>query len=422
MERGEGAGPSVLTDIVRLHLSDFQMEIRTMLDEIDLSLVNLEAEPAGREHLIDLYERFHAIGGLFGLMQERLGQRLAFVSEELVEAIRKYRTVADPQGINQLLQAARFLRRMASDATVAEDSRFTGEVGQHILAMRQVRADLMLEVRQPLEHETRIGEILIREGAMDAADVAAVLSRQQESFGKAKFGELLLREKRVEASDVIRAIRMQKLRAASVSEPTVTIPLARMEEVLALVDALLLRSNGIQGEAMLRFGSKDRFSVESTELTGQLVDMKRVLSAMRLVSLQTVYSRLTKTFDSLMEETCRSIRLTTVGEAVEVHKELSDRLLSPLADLLTLFLELTAPLEGEESLDIVEVVAYREMDGLHMDVTGNARVPSDQMLSHAGWARITSSLLRLGGTIVADDLRGTCIRARLVFPEQEEKG
>ena len=411
----------MLTDVVRLHLSDFQQEIRTMLDEIDLSLVNLEAEPASREHLADLYERFHAIGGLFGLMQERLGQRLAFVSEEMVEAIRKYRMSADPQGINGLLQAERFLRRMASDATVAEDSHFAGEVGQHSLAMRQVLSDLMLEVRQPLEHETRIGEILIREGAMDAADVAAVLSRQQETSGKTKFGELLLREKRVEAADVIRAIRMQKLRVASSTEPSVTISLTRMEEVLALVDALVLRSNGIQGEALLRFGNKDRFTAESSGLTGQLEDLKAVLSAMRLVTLQAVFSRLLQTFDSLVEKAHRSIRLTTVGEAAEVHKELSDRLLAPIVDVLTLFMDLSGPLEGDDSLDVLEVVAHREANGLHIDVTGNARISADAMRSHPVWARVSASLAGLGGRMQADDLRGSGLRVRMMFSEREDR-
>lgn len=89
-----------------------------------------------------------------------------------------------------------------------------------------------MEVRQSLEHETRIGEILIHEGAMDPSEVEAVLFRQKYQPGRMKFGEILLKEKRVEASDVIRAIRMQKIRSAIPDGQTVKIPLERMDQLV----------------------------------------------------------------------------------------------------------------------------------------------------------------------------------------------
>ncbi len=418
MERVEASTSSALQELVRMYLPEFQTEIRKMLDDIDLSLVNLEAEPGCPDHFHTLYERYHAIGGLLGLMRELLGQRLAVASEALVEAMRKYRSIADLQGINHLVQSARFLRRIVTDEAAAEDSRFSGELGQHLQSMVQARADLMMEIRQPLEQETRIGEILIREGAMDEAEVAVMLSKQQAAPEKTRFGEMLLKEKRVEASDIIRAIRMQKLRSTPTADPSVGISLSRLDEVVLLVEALQARSRDIQAEALLRFGTKDRFTADSAGMVDQLTALRTILRSLRMVALRHVFARLIQTVGSLIEESHRSVRVTTLGEAIEVDKELSDQLLQPLADLLALFLEATGSLEGDASLGLLEVVAYREADGLHVDLTGDAFGDLDTPPRQAVLSRVAMRLGRFGGRIHADDIRGTGIRARIVFAEE----
>ncbi len=419
MDRIEGIAPSGLQELVQRHLPDFQAEIRQMLDETDLSLVNLEAEPADKACLHALYVRYHAIGGLLGLMREPLGQRLALASETLVETLRKYRPSADAQGINQLVQSARFLRRLVTEAAATEDSRLSGEIGQHVQAMMQSRADLMLEIRQPLAQETRIGEILVRQGTMAEADVADLLSRQQASPERTRFGELLLREKRVEASDIIKAIRMQKLRTHGVADPSVRVPLARIDEVGMLIEQLQAKCRTLEAEALLRFGNKDRFATETGSVLAQLKALGLVLSSLRLVTLREVFAKLAQTVGSLIEESHRAVRVTTLGESVEVDKALSDQLLQPLADLLALFLETTAGQEGEDALGLLEVVAYREGDGLHVDVTGDARGDLSSPARREATDRLVHAVTQLGGRLSLDDDRGGGIRARLLFPERE---
>lgn len=65
-------------------------------------------------------------------------------------------------------------------------------------------------MRQSFGKKSRIGEILVQEGALDESQVKDVLEKQSKSNNRMKFGEIVLREKKVEASDIIKAIRMQK--------------------------------------------------------------------------------------------------------------------------------------------------------------------------------------------------------------------
>jgi len=422
MERMDigGSIPPGLVEICRSYQDDFMQEIRFLLDEVDLSLVNLAAEPADKEQLYGVYSRFHTIAGLAGLLQEQTSFHLAKSSEDLVEVIRKYRPGVDPSSLNHLVQSSKFLRRLAADPAIRSDSRFSGEVGQHLSGMRQSRNDLFMEVRQPMEHETRIGEILIHEGTMEQAEVEAVLSRQRSQPGRLKFGEILLKEKRVDASDVIRAIRMQKIRSAVPAGQSVRIPLERMEQLAQLIDGLQGRCSGINAESMLRFGNKDRFSTETADMTNQLGDLRKILAELRIVTFQQAFGRVTQSVGSLMEERHRPIRVMTMGEGTEVDMALADQLVQPLADIVTAMADSSGSIEEDKRLGQIELVAFREAAAVHVDLTGDGAADIVAMLKNPAHERAVRRIGVLGGRIQIDDMEGKGVRARLLFPMQEE--
>lgn len=418
MERVENGSAAVtgLNEISRGYHDDFMQEIRGVLDEIDISLVNLEAEPSDREQLHQVFCRFHTIGGLNGLLQEKTGMRLAQSSEDMLEAVRKYRPVMEPQVINHLVSSSRFLRRIVSDPAILEDSRFSGEVGQHLASMRQSRSDLVMEARQALEHETRIGEILIREGAMEPSEVDAVLQKQQNDPGRLKFGEILLKEKRVEASDVIHAIRMQKIRSAAPVGQSVRIPLERMDQLVQLVDLMRGTCGNIHAEALLRFGNKDRFAAESSGMTLQLEDLRRILGELRTVTLHQVFTRFTQSVGSLLEEKKKTVRVTTIGEGTEMDMETADQLLQPMIDMAALMVGLCAEMDEDRKLGSIEVVAFHEGDGTHIDISGDCTADMEAIRRHPACSRAMRSVSRMGGRLQLDDMAGTGVRARMMFP------
>lgn len=413
----EPNGMPGLNDISKSYQDDFVAEIREIVDEIELALVNLEMEPTNQTHLQDVFRNFHTIRGLTGLLEEQSSNRIAVASEDLLEVLRKYVTSVPPTAINMLLQSVQLIRKICDDVRIFADTRFAGEVDQHILGMQQTRADIQLEARQPLERETRIGEILIEEGAMGAQDVEDVLRRQSSQPARMKFGEIVLREKKVDATDIIKAIRMQKIRSSGVSDQYVRIPLDRLDQILGMVESI----NGIYGqlrdEAVLRFGSNDFFTQETGKAYHMLGDIKSILRVLRMVNLQTTFQKITRTVCSLIEERNLDVMFSTLGENIEMDKDVAERLIIPLAEIVRVIIsicQLATPHE-DERLRSIELVAYEEGEEVRLDVNADAKIPMLLFKKDASYNDLLARVAAMKGKMSLDDMGGEGFRVRITI-------
>ena len=138
-------------------------EIREVLENIEIELVDLEVDPDNPDHLNTVYNSFNTIRGLAGLLHDPVSIRIAAASGELLETLQKYGASASKSAINLLLFSVRFIRKICEDGDEVKDTLFMGEVEQHISNIRKLREDIILEIRQPAGRDTRIGEILVAE-------------------------------------------------------------------------------------------------------------------------------------------------------------------------------------------------------------------------------------------------------------------
>jgi len=178
-------------EISKSYMEDFVLEIREILEEIELELVNLEMDPGNMDYLNTIYCSFHTIRGLAGLLNDTYCGKMAAATEELLEARRKYSHVTTKSIINLILDSVNFMKKMLGSNALLNDTQFLGELDRHVASLKKSRNDLFLEVRQSMEKESRIGEILISEGAMEPSEVEAILKKQSSMQGKMKFGEIV---------------------------------------------------------------------------------------------------------------------------------------------------------------------------------------------------------------------------------------
>lgn len=401
-----------LADISKSYMEDFLGEIREILEDIELELVNLEMDPGNKDCLNSIYCSFHTIRGLAGLLNDALSSKIAAATEELLEAIRKYSTVMAKNMINLILDSVGFIKKLNTNAQLIDDARFPGEVDRHTLNLKKHRDDILLEVRQPMGKESKIGEILVQEGAIDAHEVEDILNKQTKANGKLKFGEIVLREKKVDASEIIRAIRMQKVRNTGTVDQYVKIPLERLDQIISIIQNVSSIYDSVKDQAVLRFGSNDALTIESSKAYHLISDVRNILKELRMVTLQQAFQKLTRSACSIIEENHLEVMFSTMGENIEVDKEIADRIALPLGDLVRLLLE-KGYLENENKgrkVGNIEVVAYEEGNVVHINITGDAIIEPDELKLDIRFTETSQKLNNMKCRLNLDDLNGEGIR------------
>lgn len=406
-----------LNEISNSYMEDFMSEIDEILSDIELELVNLEMDPSNKEILNTIYCNFHTVRGLLGLLNNLAGTRIATASEELLETVKKYSQTTSKDIINVVLDSIKFIKEIRNRPQETENSEFSGEIERHIKGIIAYKNDILLEARQSFGKQSRIGEILVQEGAMDESEVEDILKKQSKSSNKMKFGELVLREKKVEASDIIKAIRMQKVRNTGPTNQYVKIPLERLDQIIGIIQDVSNLYDSVKDESVLRFGSNDSLTIESTKAYHMITDIKNILKELRMVTLQQAFQKLTRSVCSIIEENHLEVIFSTLGENVEVDKEVADRISLPLDNLIRLLLD-KAYYKGNDNtkrIGNIEVVAYTGGNNIHIDITGDATVDLEDLKSDTRYIEILKKLKPMKSQLDADDLHGEGIRMSITI-------
>ncbi|HHY63771.1 MAG TPA: hypothetical protein GX501_01865 [Clostridiaceae bacterium] len=409
-----------LSDISNSYMDDFLGEIREILEDIELELVNLEMDPGSRESINSIYCSFHTLRGLVGLLNDSVSTKIVAVTEELLETIKKYSPTVSKSIINVILDSVNFIKRITGNPQIVEDSKVSGEIGRHIKSLQTFKEDILLEVRQPLEKQSRIGEILVREGAIAQSEVEDILKKQSQT--KMKFGEIVLREKKVNASDIIKAIRMQKIRNMGVAEQYVKIPLERLDQIIGIIQNVSTIYDSVKNEAILRFGSNDSLTIESTKAYHLITDVRNILKELRMVTLQQAFQNLTRSVCSIIEENHMEVMFSTMGENIEIDKDIADKIALPLGDMIRLLLEKaysdrinTDGRGKEKQIGSIEVVAYEEANTIHIDITGDAVVDPEELKADSRYQENVQILSGLRCRTDIDDMGGEGVRIAIIM-------
>ena len=404
-----------LKEIQANYMKDFIQEILETLDSIELELVNLEVDPGNAEYMNAVYCDFHAIKGLTGFLEENLASQITEQTETLIEACRKFSISTTRNIINVLLQTILFLRKICNNQKLVNEIKFQGEVEQHLLNIRQLREEIMLEVRQPVKPpENRIGEILMEEGAIEEQDIEEVLIKQNSIYQKMKFGEIAMREKKVDAGELIKAIRAQKIRNEC-SEQIVRIPIKRLDEILDIVVQLANIQNDLHHESVLRFGSNDAFSVELNRAENMSMDMRKILGELRMVPLKQSFQKLSRAVRAMIEDAGLHVVFSTVGESTELSKEVADDLIVPLAEIVECMLSgFSSESDNDKGkLGNIEVVAYKKENMVIIEIN-NSRMPAVPDRSKK-LEQVQAKIKKLNGRLEYEELDDDGCKVKIIL-------
>lgn len=212
----------------------------------------------------------------------------------------------------------------------------------HILPPHSKLSDYVALVNQLPEDPMRLGEILVRVGALTQAELEEGLRMQEappgsDSAGSAPpipLGEILVEQKVVSPELVDAAIVKQRQvndkRAAEAR--LIRIPADKLDKLIDLVGELVIAGASVN---LLAANTGIGELVEATSLTGRLVESIRDAALqLRMVQIGDTFNRFTRVVRDVSRELGKDIELSISGGDTELDKSMVEKIGDPLMHLV----------------------------------------------------------------------------------------
>ncbi|MBF0338565.1 MAG: chemotaxis protein CheA [Nitrospirae bacterium] len=187
------------------------------------------------------------------------------------------------------------------------------------------------------EDKWRLGEILVKSGAITRRELDEALKKQQSDPEQEKpaIGDILVKEGVVHRDVVEAAVDKQaKLRKPAPSDEgkTIRVDAAKLDSLINLVGELVISSGGIRQHAQT---VKDSTLSKSSMLMSRLVnDIRDIAMKMRMVPIAATFNRFQRLVHDTSREIGKSIDLVIKGGDTELDRTMIEKLTDPLTHIV----------------------------------------------------------------------------------------
>lgn len=312
-------------------VGEFLVEGYESLDQLDRDLVALEADPDSTETLASIFRTLHTIKGTCGFLGFTTLEGVTHVGENLLSRLRDGQLRLDAEMTTALLALSDALRSMLLN--VEETGHDGPDDHRRLVAtLTRLKDGVGQEPVVPLEEAaptSKLGEILVQRGVATPGQVAGAVARQLAGDTR-RLGEILV-DLGVSAERVSDALDRQ-VEARSVTDNTIRIDVAVLDDLMALVEELASTSDVLvrrfrRGEDPVLDGALQRLGHISVELQGRAV-------AMRMQPIGTLWSRFPRVVRDVALACGKSVRLTMEGDDTELDKAIIEAIKDPLTHLV----------------------------------------------------------------------------------------
>lgn len=189
------------------------------------------------------------------------------------------------------------------------------------------------EIPVTAEALPRLGEILVKRGDVQVADVEEALGQQQ------RLGALLVQSGKVSEERLASALGEQhhlheaaKAHESAASSSTIRVPAERLDSLMDQVGELVIAQARLQQTTV----NADNPLLKSiTEDIGRLAaELRDTTMSVRMLPIGTLFGQFRRVVRDLSRELNKSVELTTAGEDTELDKTVIESLKDPLVHLI----------------------------------------------------------------------------------------
>jgi len=187
------------------------------------------------------------------------------------------------------------------------------------------------------EGSDRIGQILLKGGAITANELAEMLALQRDRAAggdTTPLGTLMVEENLIPAQAVMAALDLQRQHLATqkVEHRAVRVDAARLDRLIDLVGELVISGAGTQ---LIAAGTGNTLLVEAiSTLSGLVEQIRDEALSLRMVPIGEIFGRFPRVVRDASRELAKDIVLEIDGEETELDKSMVERLSDPLTHLV----------------------------------------------------------------------------------------
>ena len=320
-----------LSEEDRQILQDFVGESKENLGSIEINLVNLEQDPGDLETVNSIFRPFHTIKGVSGFLNLKDINRLSHSAENLLDKARNGDLKVGEGIIDLVLESVDTLKRMIDGVQEGLDDNGPLTSGVDIGPLVQ-KLDLVNE-EQEKWGDSRVGEILMRKGAITQEDLDRGLEKQKSRPDR-KLGEILLEEKKTESKEVISALRDQRRYNKGHVDLQVKVDTVKLDNMVDLTGELVIAQSMLRQNPYIT-GSNDQKLYHNLGQLNQITSgLQRIAMSMRMVPIKSTFQKMVRLVRDLAKNSGKEVGLEMSGEDTEIDRNVVDELYEPMVHMI----------------------------------------------------------------------------------------
>jgi two-component system chemotaxis sensor kinase CheA len=381
-------------------ISDFLLESREYLSNVEAQLLVLERNPADMEAINTIFRGFHTIKGLAGFLEFPRIQKFAHEVETLLDLARTSRISVQSDLIDLILQSTDFMNQCLNGVETGHES--ASDAGPLIARIRSVidgvaasKGDLPAAAKlaappPPVVAAPPIPAVHGAAGrAADLAQLALVVAKPVPPDIPAAGPPSVLSGTVLKPAAVIpAAIAVEP--SAVVLPRCVKVDTDKLDYLVEMVGELVIAQSLIQHDPDLAALHNPKLLRNVGHLGRITADVQHVAMAMRMIPIRQLFGRMARLVRDLARKSGKQADLVLTGEDTELDRDMVEELADPLMHMMRNSMDHGAEMpdvriaRGKSPVARLELKAYHKGGFINIEVSDDGQgLMRDKILAKA---------------------------------------
>lgn len=312
-------------------VANFLTEAGEHLEGIETRLVYLEQHPDDLEAVNAIFRPFHTIKGVAGFLHLEQIQTAGHELESLLDRVRSGTQPVTPELVDTILFGVDLLREMLADLREA----LATSRPLHVFDLSPLATRIAALTEAP-SLSPRLGEILVREGDLEADDLEAALERQRQAEAGRPLGEILVEQGKVAPKKVAQALvqQLSEAKGEAAAPAAIKVDLAKLDTLVDLMGELVIVQSQIRQNPAVLAAADQKLVRDLGQMARITTELQKISMSLRMVPIGATLRRMTRLVRDLAHKTGKLVTLHLEGEDTEIDRNMVEAIYDPLVHLV----------------------------------------------------------------------------------------